>query len=109
MGGHCPVNQIEELLEQTDLHWYVDDAHGTSIYGNKGEGYILERLSRKNISKVVVTFSLAKGFGATGGGVIVFSPEHEQIIRSFGQSYMFSAPMDYGAISAAIKIGRAHV
>lgn len=109
MGGHCPIKEVESLLETTDLHWYVDDAHGTSLYGDRGEGYVLEKISPKNCSKIALTFSLAKGFGATGGGVLVFSEKQEQLIRTFGQNYMFSAPMDYGAISAAIKIVDYHL
>lgn len=109
MGGHCPVHEIEQLLETTNLHWYVDDAHGTSLYGERGEGYILGKISKKSLSKVALTFSLAKGFGATGGGVLVFSEIQENLIRSFGQNYMFSAPMDYGAISAALKIVEYHL
>lgn len=108
MGGHCPIQEVEHLVRDTDLHWYVDDAHGTSLFGEKGEGYILDKISSDILPKVVLTFSLAKGFGATGGGVLVFSKQQEMLIRSFGQNYMFSAPMDFGAISAAIKIVELH-
>lgn len=104
MGGACPIDEVRALLNETGLWWYVDDAHGTSLYGERGQGYVIDACGGELPRKTILTFSLAKAFGATGGGVLVGGADEERLIRYFGQTYAFSAPMDYGAIAAAMTL-----
>lgn len=109
MGGVCPVVELLGLADELGLYLYIDDAHGTSVYGEKGEGYVKSRLAGDLPENVFVNFSLAKGFGCNGGGVTVPSQRVERLVRSFGQTYAFSAPLDFsiiGAASAALELHR---
>lgn len=108
MGGACPIEKVRRLLQDTSLRWYVDDAHGTSLYGTRGEGFVIASCGGVLPPKTILTFSLAKAFGATGGGVLVRRAEQERLVRYFGQTYAFSAPMDYGAIAASMTLIRLH-
>jgi 8-amino-7-oxononanoate synthase len=108
MGGACPIEEVRRLLQETSMWWYVDDAHGTSLYGSRGQGFVIASCGGVLPPKTILQFSLAKAFGATGGGVLVRGEKEERLIRYFGQTYAFSAPMDYGAISASMTLVRLH-
>src|SRR5690242_4554166 len=41
-GDGCPVDEVYGLMERyAQFYFYVDDAHGMSIYGRHGCGYVL--------------------------------------------------------------------
>ncbi len=100
MGGRCPVREVVALAERYGGHAYLDDAHGTSIYGPRGEGAVVEAFAAGH-PRVIWAFSLSKGFGANGGGVVLPTPAQEDVVRHFGLTYTFSASLDYSAMAAA--------
>jgi 8-amino-7-oxononanoate synthase len=102
MGGTCPLEEILELSAKHHFSLYIDDAHGTSIYGARGEGFVMGTLSRALPPNMIITFSLAKGFGCNGGGVLLPTEADEQVVRYFGQTYAFSAPLDNSIVGAAL-------
>jgi 8-amino-7-oxononanoate synthase len=99
MGGLCPATELLALAEELDLYLYIDDAHGTAIFGSRGEGLVLEKIAGDVPERLIVTFALSKGFGAYGGGVILPSRLAERRVRSYGQIYAFSAAQTFGAVS----------
>ena len=111
MGGHAPINELLELMATTGLYLYLDDAHGTSVYGEFGEGFIVSRVrSRQKPSdcgswpeRLFVNFSLAKGFGCNGGGILVPSRTVESAVRRCAPNYLFSGPLDFAMTGAALK------
>jgi 8-amino-7-oxononanoate synthase len=107
MGGLCPLSSLLELSTQRGLHLYLDDAHGTSIFGEHGEGAVLAATGGLP-ARTLITFSLAKGFGCNGGGILLGSRAQEQAVRSFGQSYMFSGPLDFAVAGAARAVVAMH-
>lgn len=114
MGGTCPLDELFALARDLELFLYIDDAHGTSIFGERGEGYAVSKLKEVDRTDgplpehLMVTYSLAKGFGTNGGGVVVPSSWQERIIRSFGQTYAFSAPLDFSIQAAALASLKLH-
>jgi len=44
MGGSAPIDDLLRLQDKYGLFLYIDDAHGISIQGNRGEGYARSRL-----------------------------------------------------------------
>lgn len=109
MGGHCPIDRLLPMAQELDLALYIDDAHGTSIYGEQGEGYVLSQIEGPLPPNVFVNFSLAKGFGCNGGGIVVPDKWTETQIRHFGQTYSFSAPLDFSLIGAALAALELHL
>lgn len=102
MGGVCPVQELLALAERLDFSLYIDDAHGTSIFGESGEGSVLARLGGALPENVMLTFSLSKGFGCNGGGILVPDRDTEALIRTFGTTYAFSAPLDFSVVGAGL-------
>ncbi len=102
MGGLCPIEDVLALTKRLDFSVYIDDAHGTSIFGDKGEGTVLARLGGVVPENVMLTFSLSKGYGCNGGGVLLPDREAERLVRTFGMTYAFSAPLDFAVVGAAL-------
>lgn len=108
MGGVCPIDEVVAMSKRLEFALYIDDAHGTSIYGARGEGSVLERLGPKLPENVTLTFSLSKGFGCNGGGVLLPDRDAERRVRTFGTTYAFSAPLDFSVIGGALATIELH-
>lgn len=107
-GDGCPVDEVYALMERyAQFYFYVDDAHGMSIYGRHGCGYVLN--GRKLHPKMIMATSLNKAF-ASGGGVLVF-PEAElaRKVRACGGPLITSGPMQPAALGAALAAARIHL
>jgi len=108
MGGLCPISDVLALAEELDFHVYLDDAHGTTIFGARGEGFALSQIEGDVLKRLTLTFALSKGFGAYGGGVLVSDRWRERRIRSYGQVYAFSAALNFSALSACRAVVGLH-
>ncbi len=107
-GDYAPLVDILCLLEKyPTFHFYVDDAHGMSWTGKHGNGYVLSQMALH--PKMVLTTSLAKGFG-TGGGVTVL-PDKEMMrkIITCGSSYTYSGPVQPPMLGASITSAKIHL
>jgi 7-keto-8-aminopelargonate synthetase-like enzyme len=108
MGGVCPLPELIDLTERYPLVLYLDDAHGTSIFGANGEGLARGAWPGTLPESVIITYSLAKGFGCNGGGVLLPGEWQEHRVRSFGMTYGFSAPLDFSIVGAALASATLH-
>lgn len=107
-GDTCPVDEVKFLLNRyPELYFYVDDAHGMSIYGDKGKGFVLSRLPHHE--RMVMATSLAKAF-ATGGAVMVY-PDREMArkVRTCGGPMITSGPIQPAILGAAIASAKIHL
>ncbi|HMI66312.1 MAG TPA: aminotransferase class I/II-fold pyridoxal phosphate-dependent enzyme [Cyclobacteriaceae bacterium] len=107
-GDYAPLKEITYLMEKyPTFHFYVDDAHGMSWAGKNGSGYVLSQVPLH--PKMVLTTSLAKGFG-TGGGVMVLSDkEMMRKITTCGSSYTYSGPVQPPMLGASIASAKIHL
>ncbi len=107
-GDTSPVDDMYALMDKyAELHYYVDDAHGVSVYGLHGRGYVLN--NRPFHPKMVVAASMAKGF-ASGGGVLLFpNAELARKVRTCGGPLITSGPMQPAALGAAIASAKIHL
>ncbi|MFN7104607.1 MAG: aminotransferase class I/II-fold pyridoxal phosphate-dependent enzyme [Pseudorhizobium sp.] len=101
MGGHAPLEPLRSLQERYGLFLYVDDAHGISIEGCNGAGFARSALGRLG-DRTIVAASLGKGFGASGGMVMLGTAQQELLFRRFAIAYAFSASLNTAAIGAAL-------
>lgn len=108
MGGLCPVRELLALAEAHDFYLYIDDAHGMTLFGDEGEGLVLSHVAGEVPDRLIVAFSLSKGFGAYGGGLVVSGAWRERLIRSFGQIYAFSAAQTFQAVAACRAVVALH-
>jgi 8-amino-7-oxononanoate synthase len=102
MGGLCPIKELLSLSQELEFYLYIDDAHGTSIFGDHGEGFILSNITGDFPSNLFITFCLSKGFGCNGGGILLPSKQQEMLVRSYGQIYAFSAALDFSIVNACL-------
>lgn len=102
MGGLCPIPQLLNMADKLDFYLYIDDAHGTSIFGERGEGAVLSRIPGEFPKRLFLTFSMTKGFGVAGGGILMAGANQERLVRCYGLSYAFSAPLEFSAIPACM-------
>ncbi|MFF3904830.1 aminotransferase class I/II-fold pyridoxal phosphate-dependent enzyme [Streptomyces sp. NPDC001848] len=108
MGGLCPARELLDMAEELDFFLYVDDAHGLGIFGERGEGQLLSQTGGDVPDRVILTYSLSKGFGAYGGGLLVQGEWRERLIRSYGQVYAFSAAQTFQAVYACRAVVDLH-
>ncbi|MEW6434325.1 MAG: aminotransferase class I/II-fold pyridoxal phosphate-dependent enzyme [Myxococcota bacterium] len=108
MGGVCPLPELIALSEKYPLVLYLDDAHGTSIFGRHGEGFARGAWSGELPENVFITYSLAKGFGCNGGGILLPTDWQARRVRSFGMTYGFSAPLDFSIVGACLEAVELH-
>lgn len=108
MGGLCPVRELLALAEELDFYLYIDDAHGMTIFGERGEGLTLSEMDGNVPDRLILTFSLSKGFGAYGGGLLVPGEWREQLIRSYGQVYAFSAAQTFQSVNSCRAVVELH-
>jgi 7-keto-8-aminopelargonate synthetase-like enzyme len=108
-GNKSPVKHIYELIDSIpELWYYVDDAHGMSIYGQHGRGYVLHEGGYFHPRMILAT-SLAKAF-ATGGAVLLF-PDKElaRRVRTCGGTLITSGPLQPATLGAAIASAAIHL
>lgn len=107
-GDSTPVKAIYGLLDKyPEFHFYVDDAHGMSIHGKNGRGFVL----RNHLMhfKMVMATSLNKAF-ASGGGVLVYGDkELARKVSNVGGPLLSSGPMQPSALGTAIAAAKIHL
>jgi 8-amino-7-oxononanoate synthase len=108
MGGETPIRELQTLQEKYGLFLYIDDAHGISIFGRQGEGFARSQFPDELGERTIIAASLAKGFGASGGVVMLGTPEQENLFRRYAQSYTFTAAPNLAAVGAARASARLH-
>ncbi|WP_036578744.1 aminotransferase class I/II-fold pyridoxal phosphate-dependent enzyme [Brucella anthropi] len=107
MGGSAHIDQLKRLQEKYGLFLYVDDAHGVSITGKKGQGFVRCQFDDLGDRTIIVT-SLGKGFGASGGLLMLGTAHQESLFRRYAIAHAFSASLNTAAIGAALASAEIH-
>jgi 7-keto-8-aminopelargonate synthetase-like enzyme len=107
-GDACPLDEVYRLMDTyPEFHFYVDDAHGMSIYGKHGRGFTLN--NREMHPNMVMATSLAKAF-ATGGAVMVYpDAEMARKVRTCGGPLITSGPLQPATLGAAVAAAKIHL
>ncbi|MEO9340367.1 aminotransferase class I/II-fold pyridoxal phosphate-dependent enzyme [Mesorhizobium sp. SB112] len=108
MGGKAPIEDLLALQKRYGLFLYIDDAHGTSLFGKNGEGFARSKIPGELGERTIVAASLGKGFGASGGMLMLGTQAQEDLFRSFAIAHAFSASPNLAAIGAALASARLH-
>lgn len=107
MGGSAPIAELRRLQDKYGLFLYVDDAHGISMFGDRGEGFARSQLKDLG-DRTIVAASLGKGFGASGGMLMLGTAHQDLLFRRFAVAHAFSASLNTAAIGAALASARLH-
>ncbi|MCC8958716.1 aminotransferase class I/II-fold pyridoxal phosphate-dependent enzyme [Bradyrhizobium sp. Pear77] len=108
MGGNAPVKELRQLQERYGLFLYIDDAHGISLFGDQGEGFARSQFPQVLGDRTIIVASLAKGFGASGGMVMLGTADHENLFRRYSIPYAFSVAPNLAAVGAALGSCKIH-
>lgn len=106
-GRLADLDALSALLERfPSLHLYIDDAHATSWCGEHGRGHALTGLSDR--SRVVVTLSLNKAFGAAGGVILCADARSADRVRR-APGLLLSGATAPPLLGAAIASAHVHL
>lgn len=109
MGGNVDVGALTTAIDDLGGITYLDDAHGTSIFGDTGEGFVLASTEGNLPSRTIWTGSLSKAFGATGGFVALSNDEAASFLKRYSMPYAFGGPPSLPAVGAAVASARLHL
>jgi 8-amino-7-oxononanoate synthase len=105
-GDAAPLRELAELKREFNFVLFVDEAHGSGVYGPGGCGLIGEIGVFDAVDVCVVTFSKAAG---CIGGAVCGSEEFYRMLLNAGRAYIYSTsvpPPIAAAIEAAIGVMR---
>lgn len=108
MGGAVDVKSLSDLTAKYSGYFYIDDAHGTSIIGDKGCGYALHKLGGFP-EHIILVSSLSKAFGTHGGVVSFKEKEAANCVKRYGVNYIFSGPPCLAGIAACYASSQIHL
>lgn len=107
MGGSAPLKALRALQDRYGLFLYIDDAHGISLFGENGSGFARSEFAELG-DRTIVAASLGKGFGASGGILMLGTAAQELLFRRFAVAHAFSASLNTAAIGAAAASAEIH-
>ena len=106
MGGEfAPLAEIQALVSAHDGLLYVDDAHGTGIYGERGGGYVSEVFPRIP-DNTLVAGSLSKAICGYGG-FLACPKRFREFVECSAEGFVFNGPIPaplMGVDIAGLKI-----
>ncbi|MBB4264026.1 aminotransferase class I/II-fold pyridoxal phosphate-dependent enzyme [Bradyrhizobium sp. CIR3A] len=108
MGGNAPIQDLRRLQERYGLFLYIDDAHGISLFGGEGQGFARYQLPEELGERTIIAASLGKGFGASGGMLMLGTAHQEALFRRYAIPHAFSAAPNLAAVGAALGSCRIH-
>lgn len=107
-GDIAPLSDLVRLLDRYEhFHLYLDDAHGMSWAGKNGAGYVLDKITHH--PRIMLTTSLGKGFGTSGGAIICQDEEQKTFIRNCGGTLIFSGPLQPANLASVIASANIHL
>jgi 7-keto-8-aminopelargonate synthetase-like enzyme len=108
LGDPAPLEDLKVLLDRYEqLHLYVDDAHGMGWTGKHGRGYTLSKMEFH--PRMILTSSLAKAFGSSGGALVFNDEKSKEFVRNCGSSLIFSGPIQPAVLAASIASAKIHL
>jgi 7-keto-8-aminopelargonate synthetase-like enzyme len=108
LGGCAPVEGLLELQDRYGLFLFFDDSHSLSVCGERGEGYVRSRIQGDLSPLTVIVASLCKGFGASGGVIMLGPKETEPLVIRFGGPMAWSQKMNTAGIGACLASADLH-
>lgn len=108
LGGAAPMEGLKELQDRYGLFLFFDDSHSLSAYGERGEGYARAMMGDELNPLTVIVCSLGKGFGGTGGVIMLGPAEHRDVTIRFGGPLAWSQNHNSAGLGAALASIKIH-
>lgn len=107
MGGAAPIEDLLALQDKYGLFLFIDDSHSLSLWGERGRGYARSSMPEVHPHTIIVA-SLGKGFGTSGGIIMIGPDKFEPIITRFGGPLAWSQGLNVPSIGASMASIRLH-
>ena len=85
-----PMAELNAVARGCDAVLYIDDAHGTGVLGEQGQGTVLEALG--SYDNTFVVGSLSKAFSCAGGFIGCPEP-FQRLLKIRSSPYVFGGPV----------------
>ena len=102
LGGAAPIKELLALQDRYGLFLYFDDSHSLSVYGERGEGYARALMGDELHPRTVIVASLCKGFGGSGGVIMLGSGQDRDLTIRFGGPLAWSQKLNSAGLGAAL-------
>jgi 7-keto-8-aminopelargonate synthetase-like enzyme len=109
MGGTVDILAVSALTDRLGGFSYFDDAHGTSVFGQRGQGFVFHTGQTRLSEKIIVVGSLSKAFGATGGVVALSDAGAAKYLKRYSVPYAFGGPPSIPAVGSAVASANLHL
>ena len=94
-GDEAPLKELTQLCKNNDVALIVDEAHACGIFGEKGEGLIVEYGLENDVFARVVTFG--KAFGAHGA-VVLGSKLLRNYLINYSRAFIYTTALPLPSI-----------
>ena len=103
-GDIAQLAPIENLAEKHQAMLYFDDAHGTGVFGEKGQGLVGSHKAQ------IMMGTFSKAIGSYGAYIACSSEMKEYLVNRCGSFIYTTAlpPAVCGAISAGVQLVQTH-
>ena len=101
-GDIAPLDKIVELSKRYGAFTFVDECHGTGVFGKKGGG--TPELFNLEGEIDVISSTLGKALGGGTGGYTAASQEVVNVLRNKGRPYLFSNSIAPPIAGASIEV-----
>lgn len=89
-GDAAPIEEILTICEAHNSLLIVDEAHAVGMYGNRGEGRVVELGLEDRIPVRLITFGKALG---CHGAAVICSPRIRQLLINFSRSLIYTTAL----------------
>lgn len=96
-GDTCPLEALLAISKKYNAHLIVDEAHGTGVIGEEGEGLVQDLQLENHVFARVHTFGKACG---CHGAVVLGSARLRSYLINFARSLIYSTSLPEHAIAA---------
>lgn len=99
-GTIAPLPKIVELAAKYDAYILVDDAHGSGVLGENGEGVVGHYKLQGKVDFIVGTLSKAVG---AEGGFVAGSKRTIDFLQNFSRTFIFQTALSPATTAAAME------
>lgn len=91
-GDFSPIVEIVKLCEQHNSYLIVDEAHATGIFGEKGEGRVVELGLQEKVFSRVHTFGKALG---CHGAIVLGGKVLRDYLINFSRAFIYTTALPF--------------
>ncbi|MEO5569943.1 MAG: aminotransferase class I/II-fold pyridoxal phosphate-dependent enzyme [Bacteroidia bacterium] len=107
-GDLLPVKDVYSLMDKYEnFYLYADDVHGMGWIGKNGAGSVAAQAPLHE--KLFLVTGLSKSFAAFGGVLTYPNEQMKKVVKYFGKTMTFCAPVQPPNLGAAVASAKIHL